>query len=56
MKQRGFTFGQYEYKAKELCIKPGLYNFTIWDEYGTFEVYHFDEIRLLKHPSSCMRI
>lgn len=36
MKQRGYTFQQYEYKMKERCVKPGKYNFTIWDEYGTF--------------------
>jgi len=34
MKQRGYSFQQYEYKMKERCVPPGLYNFTIWDEYG----------------------
>ena len=37
MKQRGYSFQQYEYKMKERCVPPGLYNFTIWDEYGDGE-------------------
>lgn len=34
LRQKGNSFEQYEYKYKERCIPPGLYNFTIWDVYG----------------------
>ncbi|KAL7478194.1 hypothetical protein ACHAW6_003970 [Cyclotella cf. meneghiniana] len=34
LKQKDHTFKQYEYKYKETCLPHGLYNFTIWDEYG----------------------
>ena len=34
LKQRGFTLEPNEYRRKEICLSDGLYNFTIWDEYG----------------------
>jgi len=34
LKQRGFTLEPNEYRSKEICLSDGLYNFTIWDEYG----------------------
>lgn len=24
----------FEYVSREICLPDGLYNFTIWDEYG----------------------
>jgi hypothetical protein len=34
MSQRGYTLQPNEYRSKDICLTDGLYNFTIWDEYG----------------------
>lgn len=34
LKQRGFKLEPNEYRSKEICLSDGLYNFTIWDDYG----------------------
>lgn len=56
MKQRGYAFQQYEYKMKERCVSPGLYNFTIWDEYGDGEFFVHSNTVVMFWRLSCAHI
>ena len=47
LRQRGYTMEPNEYMKKEVCLSDGLYNFTIWDEYGENDILNqnFNEFK-----------
>lgn len=50
LSQRGYTLEPNEYRRKEICLINGLYNFTIWDEYGDGEFCIANTIRIVAYP------
>lgn len=46
LRQRGYTMESNEYMKMEVCLSDGLYNFTIWDEYGENDIPYHNWIEL----------